>query len=62
MRTNIAPKWFKPHKVTAKIPEGDSYRSISAPISASTNAELEERLERIRQISTLHQKIRFKRQ
>ena len=57
-----APKWFKPHKVTVRIPEGNSYRSISAPISASADTELEERLEQIRQISSLHQRIRFKRQ
>jgi predicted GIY-YIG superfamily endonuclease len=61
-RINAAPKWFKAHKVTIKIPEGDSYRSRSAPISASTNAELEQRLEIIKNISSLHQKIKFKRQ
>jgi hypothetical protein len=52
-------KWFKPHKVTVKIPEGNSFRSISAPISASTYTELEKRLERVKQLSPLHQKVKF---
>ena len=59
MRIGIIKKYLS--KVIVKIPEGDSYRSISAPISASTNAELEQRLEQIKQIS-IHQKIKFKRQ
>jgi hypothetical protein len=62
IRTNEAPKWFKPHQVTVKIIEGDSYRSISAPISASNNAELAERIEQIKQLSLIHQKIKLKRQ
>lgn len=59
--TLYAPKWFKPHKVIVKIPEGNSYRTISAPISASTHTELEERLERVKQLSPLHQKVKFQR-
>ena len=55
-----APKWFKPHKVTVRILEKGSYRSLSAPISAANHIELEQRLEAIRQISSLHQKIKFK--
>lgn len=58
---DAAPKWFKPHKVTVKTLDGDGYRSRSVPISASTNLELEKRLEQIRQISPLHQKVKFKR-
>lgn len=61
-RIDAAPKWFKAYKVTVRIPEGDSYRSLSAPISAATNTELEQRLEQIKQISPLHQKVKFKRQ
>ena len=61
-RIDAAPKWFKAHKVTVRIPEGDSYRSISAPISAANHTELEQRLEQIKQLSPLHQKIKFKRQ
>lgn len=61
-RINAAPKWFEAHKVTIKIAEGDSYRSMSAPISASTNKEWQQRLEQIKQISPLHQKVKFKRQ
>ena len=61
-RIDAAPKWFKAHKVTARIPEGDSYRSISAPISAANHTELEQRIDRIKQLSPLHQKIKFKRQ
>ena len=61
-RIDAAPKWFKAHKATVKIPDGDGFRSRSAPISASTNIELEKRLEQIRQISPLHQKVKFKRQ
>ena len=60
-KTLSAPKWFKPHKVTVKIPEENSYRTISAPISASTHTELEERLERVKQLSPLHQKVKFQR-
>ena len=61
-KVDAAPKWFKPHKVTVKILEGDSYRSISAPISAANYTELEQKLEQIKQLSSLHQKIKFKRQ
>lgn len=63
-QTDAAPKWFKTYKVTVRIPEPeeDSYRSLSAPISAVTHTELEQRLERIKQISPLHQKIKLKRQ
>ncbi len=60
-RIDAAPKWFKTHKVAARIP-GDSYRSMSAPISAANHTELEQRLEQVRQLSPLHQKIKFKRQ
>ena len=60
-RIDAAPKWFKAHKVTVKILEGDSYRSISAPVSAANHAELEQRLNRIKQLSPLHQKIKFER-
>ena len=60
-RIDAAPKWFKTHKVAARIPEGDSYRSMSAPISAANHTELEQRLEQVRQLSPLHQKIKFKR-
>ena len=59
--TNSAPRGFKPHKVIVRIPEKDGYRSISAPISASTHTELEQRLERIKKLSPLHQRVRFKR-
>lgn len=58
-QTDYAPKWFKPHKVTVKISEEDSYRSISAPISASSHAELEQRLEQIKKLSPLHQRVKF---
>ena len=47
--------------ITVKIPEGDSYRSISAPISASTHAELEQRLKRVKKLSPLHQRVRVQR-
>ncbi|WP_319419095.1 hypothetical protein [Pleurocapsa sp. FMAR1] len=57
---NYAPKWFKPHKVTIRILEKDKYRSLSAPISAVNHTELEQRLKQVRQISPLHQKIKFK--
>ena len=62
LRTDNAPKWFKPHKVMVRILEGDSYRSISAPISASSNLELEQRIEKIKQISNIHRKTKCKRQ
>lgn len=62
LRKDNAPKWFRPHKVTIKIPEGNSYRSMSTPISAANNVELEQRLEQIKQISTLHRKVKVKRQ
>ena len=61
-RIDAAPKWFKPHKIQVRIPEGDNYRSISAPISAATNTQLEQRLEQIKQLSPLYQEIKFKRQ
>lgn len=61
-KINTAPKWFKPDKVMVRILEGDSYRSRSSPISASSHAELEQRLEQVRQISSQHQKVKFKRQ
>ena len=61
-RIDAAPKWFKAHKVTIRIPEGESYRSRSAPLSASTNTELEERLELIKKVSFLHERVKFKRQ
>ncbi|MBW4535055.1 MAG: GIY-YIG nuclease family protein [Pleurocapsa minor HA4230-MV1] len=59
-KINSAPKWFKSHKITVRILEESSYRSLSAPISAANHAELEQRLEQIRQISPWHQKIKFK--
>ena len=44
-------------KVTVRIPEIDGgvtkYRSLSAPISASTQEELRQRFEKIRQIRRL---------
>ena len=61
-KINAAPRWFKVHRVTIRILEGDLYKSISAPISASNNIELEERLKLIRKISSVHKKIKFKRQ
>jgi len=61
-RIDTAPKWFKPHKVKVRIKEGDSFRSISVPISASNHIELEQRLEKIKQISSLHQKVKLIRQ
>ena len=36
-----ASKWFKYQKITEKIPGKDGYRSISTPISASVDVELE---------------------
>ncbi|MEL6441296.1 MAG: GIY-YIG nuclease family protein [Cyanobacteria bacterium J06621_8] len=60
-KRDAAPKWFKPHKVTVRIPEKDSFRSLSAPISATNMNEVEQRLEKIRKISSLHQKVKFKR-
>ena len=59
-KINSAPKWFKSHKITVRILEESSYRSLSAPISAANHTELEQRLEQIRQISPWHQKIKFK--
>ncbi|MDJ0691510.1 MAG: hypothetical protein QNJ41_23780 [Xenococcaceae cyanobacterium MO_188.B32] len=60
-QTYYDPKWFKPHKVIVRIPEGDKYRSISAPISAATHTELEQRLEKIKKLSPLHQRVRLQR-
>lgn len=56
-------KGWKAHKVTVKIPEVDTgvtkYRSLSAPISASTQEELRQRYEKIRQLSPLHQRAKL---
>lgn len=52
---------FKPHRVTVRIPEGKTYRSLSAPISASTQEELMQRFEKIRQLSPLHQRVKLER-
>ena len=59
-RQDANRKWIEPHKVTVRIPEGDSYRSLSAPISLSSHTEIEQRIERIRQLSPLHSKVKFK--
>ena len=59
--TDAAPNWFKVYRVTVRVLEDEGYRSRSAPISASTNKELEERLESIRNISLIHERVTFKR-
>lgn len=54
--------WRAP-KVTIRIPEIDGgvtkYRSLSAPISASTQEELKQRFEKIRQLSPLHKRAKL---
>jgi hypothetical protein len=54
---------WKPHKVTVRLPEVENgttkYRSLSAPISASTREELLQRFEKIRQLSPLHQRVKL---
>jgi hypothetical protein len=60
-RIDAAPRWFQTDKVTVRISENQGYRSISAPISASTHEELEQRLELIKNQSSSHQKIKLKR-
>ena len=55
---------WKPHKVTVRIPEVENgikkYRSLSAPISASTYEELMQRFEKIKQLSPWHKKAKLK--
>ena len=54
---------WKPHKVTVKLPEVENgitkYRSLSAPISASSREELMQRFENIRQLSPLHNRVKL---
>lgn len=54
---------WKAHKVTVRLPEVEGgvtkYRSLSAPIRASTQEELLQRFEKIRQLSPLHQRVKL---
>ena len=56
---------WKPHKVTVRLPEVENgntkYKSLSAPISASTREELMQRFENIRQLSPLHKRVKLER-
>lgn len=53
----------KPHKVTVRLPEIEEgitkYKSLSAPISASTKEELIQRFENIKQLSPLHKRVKL---
>ncbi|MBE9016937.1 GIY-YIG nuclease family protein [Chroococcidiopsidales cyanobacterium LEGE 13417] len=56
-------KGWRAPRVSVRIPEVNdgitTYRSISAPISASTKEELLQRFEKIKQLSSLHQKAKI---
>lgn len=60
--TRFARGW-KPHKVTVRLPEVENgttkYRSLSATISASTREELLQRLENIKRLNPLHQRVKL---
>lgn len=62
-RSSYSIKGWRAHKVTVRIPEVDGgvtkYRSLSAPISAATQEELLQRFEKIRQLSSLHQRVKL---
>jgi hypothetical protein len=62
-RSSYSIRGWRAPRITVRIPEIDGgvtkYRSLSAPISASTQEELMQRFEKIRQLSPLHQRAKL---